>query len=350
MTVVLLAALLTLPIQASDADSTLFPGAKADTVAVPANTGQRLTCFAAGAGAGVDTLDIEDGRLLLILKDDHTWELVRNIQYDPDGIFRDHWNEQVVNPFHDVRRQDLPYRTILCLADSLGGFACPYQSKVFSRFGVRRGRNHNGCDLPYPKGTPVRCAFDGRVRVSMPCRGYGQLVVVRHANGLETYYGHLSRRDVTAGQWIHAGDTLGLGGSTGRSTGPHLHFETRVQGHAFDPEWIIDFENGRLRKNVFVLKRTFLSNHSRYVPSSIDEEEEIYMSEEQIKAEEARIAEEEARRARELAAARYHTIRSGDTLSGLAAKYHTTIRKICSLNNGLTPKTTLKLGRKVRVN
>ena len=230
----------------------------------------------------------------------------------------------------------------ICLVDSVSRFVCPHKGKVFSKFGIRRGRKHTGCDVPYPTGTPVYCAFDGRVRLAERHKGYGLAIVVRHENGLETLYGHLSRMDVVPGQWVHAGDLLGLGGSTGRSSGPHLHFETRYCGHAFDPEWIVDFERGVLRKNVFVLKRSYLSPYSRYVPETIDDEEELYMTEEQIKAEEERIAKERA-------AMKYHTIRSGDTLSGIAAKYGTSVSKICSLNSGLKPTTTLSIGRKIRV-
>ena len=173
-------------------------------------------------------------------------------------------------------------------------------------------------------------------------KGYGNIIILRHENGLETFYGHMSKRNVEPGQWVHAGDVIGLGGSTGRSTGPHLHFETRYEGHCFDPERIVDFESGKLRRNVLVLKRSQLSTHSRYVPSKIDEEEEIYMTDEQVKAEEERIQAERN-------AMKYHTIRQGDTLGGIARKYGTSVSRICSLNNNLTPNTVLKLGRKIRV-
>ena len=140
---------------------------------------------------------------------------------------------------------------------------------------------------------------------------------------------------------MHNGDVIGLGGSTGRATGPHLHFETRYKGYAFDPQWIIDFESGDLRQGAYVLRRRLLNPSATYVPSSEDEEEEIYLTEEQERAEEERLA-------RERAAARYHTIRSGDTLSGLALKYGTTVNAICKLNN-ITPTTTLRVGRSIRV-
>lgn len=309
----------------------------------PADIATDFTLFARGAGAAVDTLDVGDGRIQIVLRDDNTWFLIKNVAaLENDALFTEYWSTQIVNPYTKEPFDSVHYRTTICLVDSLSRFVCPHQGKVFSKYGMRHGRAHTGCDLPYPTGTPVYCAFDGRVRLAERHKGYGNLIIVRHENGLETFYGHLSRIDVKAGDWVHAGDLIALGGSTGRSTGPHLHFETRYRGYAFDPQWIIDFESGTLRKNVFVLRRSFLSMYSKYVPQSIDEEEEIYMTEEQIRAEEERIAKERA-------AMKYHTIRSGDTLSGIAHKYGTTVSHICSLNSGLKPTTVLSIGRKIRV-
>ncbi|MBP5382411.1 MAG: peptidoglycan DD-metalloendopeptidase family protein [Bacteroidales bacterium] len=314
-----------------------------DSLARPDDITPDLTIFAKGNGAAVDTLDVGDGRVRIVLRDDNTWYLIKNVEaLEDEEVFSENWREHIVNPYIGTPLDSIPYRVTICLVDSVSRFVCPHKGRVFSKFGIRRGRKHTGCDVPYPTGTPVYCAFDGRVRLAERHKGYGLAIVVRHENGLETLYGHLSRMDVVPGQWVHAGDLLGLGGSTGRSSGPHLHFETRYCGHAFDPEWIIDFERGELRKNVFVLKRSYLSPYSRYVPETIDDEEELYLTEEQIKAEEERIA-------REKAAMKYHTIRAGDTLSGIAVKYGTSVSKICSLNSGLKPTTTLSIGRKIRV-
>ena len=234
------------------------------------------------------------------------------------------------------------YGNAIALVDSASRFVVPYQTKVFSRFGIRRGRRHQGVDLPLKTGTPVVAAFDGRVRASTYSKGYGNLVIIRHENGLETFYGHLSKREVEVGDWVRAGDEIGLGGSTGRSTGPHLHFETRYQGYAFDPEWIADYENGELRKNVFVLRRSYLDAHSRYTPESIDEEDEIY-------ADEERIVEEEKRIAAERAAMRYHTVKNGESLSVIARKEGKSLNAIIKLNPGINPDK-LSIGQKIRVN
>ena len=305
-----------------------------------------------GVGA-IDTLDTSSPGVKIILYADNTWGYYR----DPSIIltkelFKKNWSDASPNPY-GVSLSQLPDKITIWTVDSLSAFKCPNQTKVYSPFGVRHRRRHQGVDLPLKTGDPVYAAFSGKVRISRYMRGYGNLVVLRHENGLETFYGHLSRREVEVDDWVEAGQVIGLGGSTGRSTGPHLHFETRFDGFAFDPQWMIDFEKGELRSRLFVLKRKYLSEHSRYVPESDEEEDEIAEGDrldyeraaEQAKADSIRAAKAAAERA----AARYYTIRKGDTLSTIARKNGTTISKICRLNQGLTPRTTLKIGRKIRV-
>ena len=198
---------------------------------VPENFVSEPGFFKNGDGVGVDTLDIGDGFLQIVLRDDHTWYYTKNFtKMATASVFTDHWSEVTVNPYTDVKQNDLPYRSSLCLVDSVSSFVCPYMTKVYSPFGYRHGRRHQGVDLPLAMGTPVKAAFDGRVRLSRYVSGYGNLIIVRHENGLETFYGHLSKRLVKAGDWIAAGQEIGLGGSTGRSSGPHLHFEVRYLG------------------------------------------------------------------------------------------------------------------------
>ena len=323
----------------------LFPGggtSAPDTLTIPKDFVTEPGSFQQGKGAEVDTLDIQDGRLLLVLKDDHTWYYIKNFKMmESDSTFVKDWVPNTTNPYTSLL-ESLPLRNSIALVDSASRFVVPYQTKVFSRFGIRRGRRHQGVDLPLKTGTPVVAAFDGRVRASTYSKGYGNLVIIRHENGLETFYGHLSKREVEVGDWVRAGDEIGLGGSTGRSTGPHLHFETRYQGYAFDPEWIADYEKGELRKNVFVLRRSYLDAHSRYTPESIDEEDEIY-------ADEERIVEEEKRIAAERAAMRYHTVKNGESLSVIARKEGKSLNAIIKLNPGINPDK-LSIGQKIRVN
>lgn len=298
--------------------------------------------FTKGKGDAIDTLDIGDGRVQVVICDDNSWYYIRNLTLlEQDSLYTSNWEQDVVNPYK-FPISNLPLRNTIVLSDSLSHWTCPYKGKVFSKFGYRHRRRHQGIDIPYPVGTPVRAAFDGKVRTAMRTKGYGNLVIIRHANGLETFYGHLSRIDVTAGQWVHSGDIIGLGGSTGRSTGPHLHFETRFQGFAFDPEWIANYEDGTLRRSVFVLKRSYLDPSSRYVPESLDEEDDVYGGDEKI-------LEEEKRREAERAAMRWHTVRSGETLSHIAERYGKRLSTIIKLNPGIKPDR-LRIGQKIRVN
>lgn len=302
---------------------------------------QPIKSMVPGNSSAVDTLDTSDPLIKLVLYADNTWKYVKDGErLMDDAWFTEHWSNSLMDPF-GADFSKLPERVTIWLVDKNSDFCCPYQTKVYSKFGFRRGRRHQGCDLPLKKGDPVFAAFDGKVRISTSTRGYGNLVVIRHANGLETAYGHLSERKVEVGDWVSAGDVVGLGGSTGRSTGPHLHFETRYQGYAFDPEWLCDFENGILRSGVFTLKKKYLSASSNYTPESEEEEEEILLAE-------AEDREAAAKKAAEEAAKKYHTVKSGDTLGALAVKYHTTVRQLCAWN-GIKQTSILRLGQKLRV-
>lgn len=127
----------------------------------------------------------------------------------------------------------------------LRGFHMPTPSRVVtSNFGCRWGRAHQGLDIKVYIGDTIRAAWSGKVRVvKYDARGYGKYVVIRHPNGLETYYGHMSKQLVSANEYVKAGQPIGLGGNTGRSTGSHLHFETRLCGHALNPALFFDFPN-----------------------------------------------------------------------------------------------------------
>ena len=133
-----------------------------------------------------------------------------------------------------------------------GSFSFPLpNAKVISPFGTRRGRNHTGIDLKTFANDTIRAAFDGIVRVANRGRGYGNVIVIRHYNGIETVYSHNSKNMVKSGDKVTAGMAIGLTGRTGRATTEHVHFETRVNGEYFDPNLIIDFQTHRLHnKNV----------------------------------------------------------------------------------------------------
>lgn len=283
----------------------------------------------------VDTLDTSLDYIKVVLYSDNTWQFIKDAEYMLKlDVFQEYWDNVSTNPYR-LPLDSLPQKWSIWTVDSLSQYHCPYRGKVNVRgkFGIRRGRRHQGVDLPLKTGEPIYAAFNGEVRISKYTGGYGNLVVIRHENGLETFYGHLSKSYVKPGQWVHAGEVIGLGGSTGKSTGPHLHFETRYNGFAFDPQWLINFEDGSLRHRLFVLKKKYFSPYSNYEQ---DFEDEILNDAEDRK--------EDA----EKAAMRFYTIKSGDTLGRIAINNGTTVSELCRLN-GITPKTILRIGRTIRV-
>ncbi|MCQ2286784.1 MAG: peptidoglycan DD-metalloendopeptidase family protein [Bacteroidales bacterium] len=201
----------------------------------------------------------------------------------------------------------------------LNGYCHPAKFRVTSNFGRRKRRMHYGIDLGYPTGTPVVAAFDGIVRISKGnAGGYGNLVVIRHYNKLETYYAHLSKRLVNPGQMVHAGDTIGLGGNTGRSYGSHLHFETRYLGTPFNPTKIIDFNNYQLLTDTLYIAQ----NAVKIQTPTEAEKRAIAAASQQSKSSGSSGSSGKV----------YHKIRKGETLSTIARKYHTSVSAIKRLN------------------
>ena len=162
-----------------------------------------------------------------------------------------------INPHGRTAVAILPDEINLLLIRDSSEFCFPVRSRKTSNYGWRWNRGHHGVDIGLHTGDPVMAAFSGTVRVAGRMGGYGNCVVVRHANGLETLYGHLSKINVKPKQVVTAGEVIGLGGSTGNSTGPHLHFECRFMYQTFDPEWILDFDNFTLRTRRLHLDKTY---------------------------------------------------------------------------------------------
>ena len=280
--------------------------------------------------SAVDTLDTADEFVKILLYGDRTWRYIKvgGDKQKPE-VFDTHWETTSVNPYQKPVDQ-LADAWSIWLVDSLNQFHCPYKGSIWpgGKYGPRKSRRHQGVDLPLAVGASIYATFPGKVRVSRYSEsGYGHYIVIRHENGLETFYAHLSERRVAVGDWVNAGQIIGLGGSTGRSTGPHLHYEVRYQGFSFDPEWIIDFKTGELRQRLFILKKKYFGvNHAD--PQNFEDE-----TPEEKKAEGTAV---------------YHVIASGDTLYALAVKNKTSVAAICRLNN-ITENTVLQLGQKLRV-
>lgn len=291
----------------------------------------------------IDTIDTTNPAMKIILMENGTWKYWKDgSEVSKSSVFSDHWDNVNVDPFK-LKWDDLPDKANIWLVDSTYHYHYPGRPdiQVSSRFGKRHGRWHRGIDIRMNKGEDVYATFDGKVRMSKYMSGYGYVVVLRHENGLETFYGHLSKMLVKQDDWVEAGQKVGLAGATGRASGPHLHYELRYNGYAIDPEWMINFENGDLRHRVLVVKKKQLSPDARFVSESDEDEELIAEADEKDRLEAERIK-------KEMAEAKYYTVKSGDTLSRIAQKNGTTVNAICKLN-GITTKTILKIGRKLRV-
>lgn len=203
----------------------------------------------------------------------------------------------------------------------LTGFHMPTPStKITSPFGPRWRRMHNGLDLKVNIGDTIVSAFDGKVRiVKYERRGYGKYVVIRHDNGLETVYGHLSKQLVKENQLVRAGEAIGLGGNTGRSTGSHLHFETRFLGIAINPIYMFDFPKQDIVADTYTFRK---AKGSRRTAGSHD----------------TQVAD---------GTIRYHKVKSGDTLSRIAKLRGVSVSTLCKLNR-IKTTTTLRIGQVLR--
>lgn len=209
---------------------------------------------------------------------------------------------------------------------NLRHFCMPTTSRIItSNFGSRWGRMHKGLDIKVYIGDTIRAAFDGKVRiVRYEAGGYGNYVVIRHHNGLETIYGHMSKQLVNEDETVHAGDPIGLGGNTGRSTGSHLHFETRLCGVALNPALMFDFKNQDVTGDNYLFRRSTYDRESLIATRNRGKNDDMAS---------ASNSESKVGDNIESGEVRYHKVARGETLSSIARKRGTTIEQICKLNH-----------------
>jgi len=220
-------------------------------------------------------------------------------------------------------------KNILLFDPSGCGYVHPFEGKITSSFGPRKKRYHYGVDIDLETGDCVAAAFDGKVRIARLSKSYGNVIVIRHSNGLETYYAHLSKLNVEIGQEVLAGDVIGLGGNTGRSRGSHLHFEVRYMGQPINPSELISFEDHKLLSDTLTLSsKTF-----NYVTAA-------------KKA--AAKSSVVARGGKSAGGKGVHIVKKGDTLSAIAHRYGTTTKSLCA-KNGIKATSTLRLGQKIKL-
>ncbi len=213
------------------------------------------------------------------------------------------------------------------------GFTIPIKGIITSEFGWRRRRPHYGTDLNLTTGDTVGAAFDGKVRIARFIHGYGNVIIVRHNNGLETVYAHLSKILVQPEESVVSGMTIGLGGNTGRSYGSHLHFEIRFLGKAIDTEDLIDYTKGEVKNNSFVIyKEDFAAKYNLR----------------SIHAHKVSKSHATSRYANVKSHGKTISIRNGDTLDRIARRNHITVAALCKMN-GIKKTKVLRIGQRLKV-
>lgn len=248
----------------------------------------------------------------------------------PSGQLYKDWNNRYAH-----RASELPDSFNI----NLRHFCMPTTSRIItSNFGSRWGRMHKGLDIKVYIGDTIRAAFDGKVRiVRYEANGYGNYVVIRHHNGLETIYGHMSKHLVGENETVHAGDPIGLGGNTGRSTGSHLHFETRLCGVALNPALMFDFKNQDVTGDYYFFRKDTYNKESLAANRVRGKESTDFAS-----ADNENIGNNV-----EGGNVRYHKVSRGETLASIARKRGTTVEHICKLNH-ITKTMRVKPGQILR--
>ncbi len=205
----------------------------------------------------VDLLNEIDMAVANIKEDESNSPLIKNNVSFPAADFYVSWEIDKLFPEEDMLNPERDTTiTLNLLANSNNGYFHPFDGPITSMFGWRDNREHKGIDIDLEKGDQVSAAFDGMVRVARIYGGFGNVVIIRHYNGLETVYAHLSKIKVKPGQLISAGDVIGLGGSTGHSTGSHLHFEVRFKGVPVNPKYLISLSDQKLLCDELTIKQT----------------------------------------------------------------------------------------------
>lgn len=267
-----------------------------------------------------------------------------NIQSPAAQLYGDEWDNTYAH-----RATELPDSFKI----NLRHFCMPTPSRVVtSNFGSRWGRQHKGLDIKVYIGDTIRAAFSGKVRiVRYEAGGYGNYIVIRHPNGLETIYGHLSKQLVTENEIVRAGEPIGLGGNTGRSTGSHLHFETRLCGVALNPALFFDFRNQDVTGDYYVFNKRTYDNESEIATRERGKIGNGGYSRDMIYGEVGRSHDdvpEDVREAMNTPERVYYKVQSGETLASIAKKVGVSVEKIMRLNGFRSKNQKVRAGMIIR--
>lgn len=257
----------------------------------------------------------------------------QNTSIEDIDVNESNWDSQSVNPYKDA---NVPDKKVIDVSD----FAMPCNGHVTSPYGYRAqfGRMHRGVDLKASIGDTIYAAFDGKIRLTrFEKKGYGYYVVIRHSNELETIYGHLSRFLVKPNQSVKAGDPIALSGNTGRSTGPHLHFETRFMGYAINPAAIFDFDNKTVHTDYYTFNKSTYQDARDFSPNA-----NKTMAEHRTAPVKSKAAAAQQKAAKKV------KVKKGDSLASIAHRHGTTVDKLCRAN-GISKKAKLKAGQTLKV-
>ncbi|MDR2621067.1 MAG: peptidoglycan DD-metalloendopeptidase family protein [Dysgonamonadaceae bacterium] len=269
-----------------------------------------------------------------------------DIELPADELYEGEWDNEFVKAYSGALVPD-------SFKIDVSSFIMPITGKVTSPYGPRPRRFHYGIDLKLQTGDTVYAAFDGKIRVcNYERKGYGNYVVIRHPNGLETVYGHLSKTLVNIDENVQAGQPIALGGNTGRSTGSHLHFEFRFLGHAVDPSEIIDFDRFCTYDDYFVFKKSRSGNsyfnipfYTKYKPlKGTNVKRYAAIARKNSGSDKTNSTSIPLTGGKEI---KYHKVKGGDTLSTIAQRYGVSVEQICRLNR-IGKTTILKIGRSLR--
>lgn len=301
------------------------------------------TSFAQPVGEPIDTIETAEGKMFIYAN--RTWEYEKDrgfdgvmcpdidilVKTDTNFLYKSYWETDRTITCTSNEVENMNDTLWLCTVDEdHNKFSIPFDGRITSRFGWRHGRNHNGIDIDLETGDTVKSAFDGKVRYAqMHDGGFGNLIIIRHYNGLETYYAHNSKILVAPNQEVKAGEPISLGGNTGRSTGSHLHFEVRFYDNPINPEHLFNFEEKYVDDNLLVHSGIFRPGSSKHHSSAGSNTggNSSYKIDK---------------------SSRTHKVRSGDSLYGISLKYGVSLGQIYKMN-GLNESSVLQIGQIIKV-